>query len=343
MSYMRSILSILFLFMFGLPPLAYTQNTTSPAVDFAFRSYMKSAWDILRESGMQDSLQHVYSKEFYEYYLQNPNTPTGKDALLQAFTMWANTGNDQYVTEVLNSLGYDSEIWGKIIQSVGTIYHQSDSLGAEAYYKLLYSLREKLTDPFSKSAVILSLLQRVKAENNNAKAIELARQLIEINAAEYFTQTGFDYLYELESLNIDQRAPAFRAKTIDGKELSLTDLEGQFVLLDFWISWWRPCLPKIPYLETLWDKYKDSGLTIVGISLDTNKSALTAYVHEREIAWPQVFEAEGWSGEQAGMYNETGIPRTYLIDPNGRIAAKNLRGEELIYEVEKHLKMWDTQ
>lgn len=123
---------------------------------------------------MSDSLQHVYSKEFYEYYLQNPKTKTGKDALSQAFTMWGNTGNDTYAAEALQTLNYNSDIWSKIIPSVGNIYHRSDSLGTETYYKLLADLKEKLTDPVSKSTVILSLLEREKAENNKNKAIELS-------------------------------------------------------------------------------------------------------------------------------------------------------------------------
>lgn len=342
MSYFRKLFLITLPIVFGLLSSSYAQHTSTAGADSTFETYMENAWDILREADMSDSLQHVYSREFYEYYLQNPKTKTGKDALSQAFTMWGNTGNDTYATGALKTLDYNSDIWGKIIHSVGSIYHQSDSLSTEAYYKLLTDLKEKLTDPVSKSTVMLSLLQRKKAENNNKKAIELARQLIETNAAEYFTQQGFDYLYELESLHIGQKAPAFKAQTIEGENISLEGLNGQFVLLDFWITWWRPCLPGIPYLKTLWDRYKDTNFTIVGVSLDKKKSDLTEFVDQRAITWPQVFEAEGWGGEQVGTYNETGIPRTYLIDPNGVIVAKNLRGNELIYEIEKHIRRWEA-
>src|SRR5699024_5593531 len=124
MRYFKKFPLIAFLIITGVSTLLHAQNTSSAEVDFTFEAYMKGAWETLREADMSDSLQHVYSREFYEYYLQNPKTTTGQDALSQAFTMWGNTGNDTYIAEALKSLDYDSEIWSKIIHSVGSIYYQ---------------------------------------------------------------------------------------------------------------------------------------------------------------------------------------------------------------------------
>jgi peroxiredoxin len=139
----------------------------------------------------------------------------------------------------------------------------------------------------------------------------------------------------LESLNIGQEAPDFKAQTIEGEDLSLSDLRGQFVLLEFWATWCGPCLPEIPHLKTMQEKYQDSDFKIVGISLDRDKDTLRNFLEEREMEWAQIFVDEGWEGDIARQYNVSGIPRMYFIDPEGRIIARDLRGEEMVSVIEE--------
>lgn len=337
MRYCKIFYLITFIIVWGLSPSLYAQNTSSSEVDSTFEKYMDKAWVEIRESEGSDSLQNAYSKEFYEYYQQNPETKTGKSALFQAFIMWGNTGYAKYMDEALRSLDYDSEIWGKIINSLGNIYARNDNLETETYTKLLVDLKEKLADPVSKSAVIYRLLGKHTKDKNKDKAVELAQQLVELDASEFFVDKGLGFLHELESLNVGQKAPNFNAHTVNGEKISLSQLNGQFVLLDFWATWCGPCIPEIPHLKNLWNEFQDSNFEIVGISLDRNESDLSEFINENEVEWPQVLETDGWDGEITKMFNVVGIPRTYLIDPEGVIIAKDLRGEEMIEEIEKHM------
>jgi peroxiredoxin len=302
--------------------------------DTTFENYMRSAWDKIRaaeETSELVRLNNTFSEEFYEYYMQYPQSPTGRRALSNAFVMWGNTGNDTYMGQVLETLDYDSEIWRSIILSIGRIYYQSENYEFEDYLHLLEDLASNLTDPAGRSEAYLDLLRNIsRKEGRKDDAIYYARQLVELNATEFHVRHALGYLHQLESLNIGQKAPDFRAQTLSGDEITLADLKGNVVLLEFWATWCGPCLPEIPHLKTLHEKFKDHNFIILGISLDSNEERLRAFVEKENMAWPQIFEPESWHGEIPKLYNILGIPRMYLIGPDGKILARDLRGEQMI-------------
>jgi thiol-disulfide isomerase/thioredoxin len=121
--------------------------------------------------------------------------------------------------------------------------------------------------------------------------------------------------------------------TLDGSEISLSGLQGNYVLMEFWATWCGPCIPEIPYLKQLHESYGDQNFKIVGVSLDRDKDTLREFIAEREMNWPQIFEEDGWEDEITRAFNVAGIPRMYLIGPEGTIIAKDLRGEEMVAEV----------
>lgn len=296
---------------------------------------MRNAWEDIRESEFSDSLQNMYSEKLFEYYLKNPSTKTGENAFAQAFMMWGNTGNSDHLSKAFDTLNYNAELWRMIIMPLGNIYHRNEDLGAQAYNELLEYLSTRLTDAKSKSEVLLAQLRGSSREDiPDETAIEIARQLVELDADEFYVNQGLGFLHELESLNIGQKAPDFQAHTIDGQELSLADLVGQYVLLEFWATWCGPCLPEIPHLKSLHENYDQDNFKIVGISLDRDKETLIDFIQDREMTWVQIFEEDGWEGELPRLYNVAGIPRMYLLDPNGIIIEKDLRGEEMISKVE---------
>jgi len=310
-------------------------QTETVKVDSTFENYMRSAWDDIRQSKYSDSLQNMYSEELFEYYLKNPETKTGENAFFQTFLMWGNTGKSDLVEKALESLAYDSHLWRYVISPLGNIYAKNEDLSIDAYGELLEYLSARLTHPRSKSEVLLAQLRSsAREEIPDEQAIKIARQLVEINEAEFYVTQGLGFLHEIESLNIGQKAPDFQVQTNDGHQLSLTDLEGQYVLFEFWASWCGPCIPEIPYLKNLHEKYQNDNFTIVGISMDRDKETLINFIEEREMEWIQVYEEEGWEGKLPRLFNVSGIPRMYLLDPNGNIIAKDLRGEEMVSKVE---------
>jgi len=129
-------------------------------------------------------------------------------------------------------------------------------------------------------------------------------------------------------------APDFTQNTPEGEPLSLSDLRGKVVLVDFWASWCGPCRRENPNVVRLYHQYKDNGFDVLGVSLDKSKAPWLKAIKKDELPWNNVSDLKGWSNKAAQLYSVSSIPHTILLDREGRIIARNLRGEQL----HQHLK-----
>lgn len=140
------------------------------------------------------------------------------------------------------------------------------------------------------------------------------------------------------STNIGQFAPEISLPSPDGKEIALSSLKGKLVLIDFWASWCGPCRKEMPNVVKIYSKFKNKGFEIYGVSLDQDKEKWMEAITKDGINWPQVSDLKYWDNVAARIYNVQGIPYTVLIDKNGKIIAKNLRGQELEKKIAEVLK-----
>jgi peroxiredoxin len=153
-----------------------------------------------------------------------------------------------------------------------------------------------------------------------------------------FVKTIEDRAEKLRVSVVGAQAPDFTLNNADGEQISLSSLQGKYVLIDFWASWCQPCMVELPNLIDLYDQYNDKGFEIFGVSLDRDRNAWVNTVDEKNMVWPNVWDMEGEEpAEAATLYGVTGIPHTVLLDKEGVIIAKNLRGEELKNKLEEIL------
>jgi peroxiredoxin len=135
-----------------------------------------------------------------------------------------------------------------------------------------------------------------------------------------------------EALAVGETAPDVAVTTLDGRRIELAKLRGKYVFLDFWATWCVPCVIEVPNVKKLHEKTAGRpDFLLVGVSLDLDKAALQRFIKDKGITWPQVVE-EGGAAAAAEAFKVYAIPATFLIGPDGRIIATDLRGEELADE-----------
>jgi peroxiredoxin len=131
--------------------------------------------------------------------------------------------------------------------------------------------------------------------------------------------------------SIGAMAPIFTQNDVNDKPVSLANFKGKYVLLDFWASWCGPCRGENPNVVKAYNHYKDKNFTVLGVSLDRpgKKDDWLAAIKADGLEWTQVSDLQFWNNGVAKQYGIRAIPQNYLIDPTGKIIAKNLRGEAL--------------
>lgn len=160
----------------------------------------------------------------------------------------------------------------------------------------------------------------------------LERRFNELDAAvkkSYYGRMLDKIISENKVGSIGSVAPDFSQADTSGNPVSLQSFRGKYVLVDFWASWCGPCRMENPNLVQAFNKFKAKNFTVLGVSLDRAKEPWIQAIAQDQLDWTHLSDLKFWSNDVAKMYKISSIPQNFLLDPEGKIIAKNLRGEEL--------------
>lgn len=259
------------------------------------------------ETNIKGDNQNVDLKKLYDLYL-------GHNKASYEFQKRFSSINPAEATDSLK-LAFNKEYASLQSQMTSDVlsFVQTNKGGASTYFAATYVVPKPSPD------LLNSALEKMKKDAPESG----------------FTQKLETRINSISALDIGGLAPEITLASPTGEMVSLSSLRGKVVLIDFWASWCRPCRQENPNVVRVYNKYHDKGFEVFSVSLDNDAMRWKAAIQQDGLTWTHVSDLKGWSSSAAGLYKVTGIPKTFLLDKNGRIIAKDLRGPQLELKLEE--------
>lgn len=178
----------------------------------------------------------------------------------------------------------------------------------------------------------LSLMALIEVAGNDIDVTKVEPAFERLSDNLKNSKTGVSFANSINaarSTSIGAIAPGFTQNDVNDKPVNLSDFKGKYVLVDFWASWCGPCRAENPNVLKAYNKYKGKNFAILGVSLDSKKESWLEAIKADGLSWTEVSDLNSWHNNVAQKYFIKAIPQNFLIDPAGKIIAKNLRGEDL--------------
>ena len=199
-------------------------------------------------------------------------------------------------------------------------------------------LQEELVRRYSDQAIAPFMIFWEMKANVSLEKLKQLRALVDPSLIEHPYTKQLDEFIRLADFKVGSDMPDFKLPDKDGKDFVFSTLRGKYVLVDFWASWCGPCMREMPNVVKLYKECKGKNFEIVGISLDQKRDAWLNAVEKNKMKWIQVSDLKSWKTLPVKLCNISAVPYTVLVDPEGKVIALDLRGEELIKKVKEVLK-----
>ncbi|GGB80680.1 thiol:disulfide interchange protein [Flavobacterium suaedae] len=277
--------------------------------------------DTIYKSVQGGSFNNEKLHDYYTKTMANNNKMRDFQKENQSVMMKARQEND---TATMNKLQKDYEALTKDMETTNKEFVKNNP---KAYVNV-FIIKQLLGSGNAERAEVEELYNNLDAEvkkTKDAKEIEeMLAKMKETEEAQAKVSEG-------------KVAPDFSAPNPEGQTVSLKDAMGKVTIIDFWASWCGPCRKENPNVVAMYNELHDKGLNIIGVSLDKNAEAWKKAIADDNLTWTHISHLKHWEDPIAAQYGVRSIPATFVLDENGTIVAKNLRGEELKAKVKELL------